>query len=156
MLQKDTANCCRRNLLKQTEKGAAVPLRPRSEARYPARVCPEMPSRWHNTLRSLLVLEAAENLCSCSLGRRRSLKRGADSRGRQQRGDIFTPKICCQMCHATMPSWPRGYGLTAEPPAFSKAAPRCHNRETKLLIIPPNLPRFPNERDGACHPAHAR
>ena len=110
----------------------------------------------HNTLRSILVLKAAENLCSCSLGRRRSLKRAADSRGRQQRGEIFTPKICCQMCHATMPSWPRGYGLHGRASSFSKAAPRFHDRETKLLKIPPNLPRFPNERDGACHPAHAR
>ena len=44
---------------RQRGKGASVPLKPRSGARSLARVCLEMPSQRHNTLRSLLVLEAA-------------------------------------------------------------------------------------------------
>jgi len=77
---------------RQRGKGAAVPLKPHSGARSLARVCLEMPSQLHNTL---LVLEAKGNLFSCSLGRRRSLKRAADIRGRQLQGEIFTPKIRC-------------------------------------------------------------
>ena len=78
----------------QRGKGAAVPLKPRSRARYLARVCLEMPSRRHNTLRSLLVLEAAGNLCSCRLGRRRSLNREAVSRRQQLRGEVFSAARC--------------------------------------------------------------
>ena len=42
---------------KEAEERLYLCTKPRSGARYLARVCPEMPSRWHNTLRSLIVLE---------------------------------------------------------------------------------------------------
>ena len=76
-------------------KGASVIVKPRSRGCDLARVSAQMPCRRHNTLHSLLVLEAARNLRFCISGTRRSLKRAADSRGRRVQGEVFCHQIRC-------------------------------------------------------------